>query len=224
MPLDEKDLEQIGKLWDERDKKRSEEFAKTLEGSVSKMLKAHAEASAKQLETFKTETDKKLEGIKVDPPKDPPKDPPGDDSPALRKLQAEQEKLQKALEAQTKRAEEAETKRRADLLQNSVRDALIAQGADPKRVALALPVLKERGTVRLDDKGAPVFTFQRNGYEESLDVTAGAKEWLSTDDGKIYMPPVGTQGTGGGLGGSGGRVGPTGNPEQIALNALANLL
>lgn len=227
MPLDEADIKKITELTTgivtEALKASGTETAKLIDASIGKAIKGLD--IDKKLEGLKTETDKKLEGIKVDPPKDPPKDPPGgDDSPALRKLQAEQEKLQKALEAQTKRAEEAETKRRADLLQNSVRDALIAQGADPKRVALALPVLKERGTVRLDDKGAPVFTFQRNGYEESLDVTAGAKEWLSTDDGKIYMPPVGTQGTGGGLGGSGGRVGPTGNPEQIALNALANLL
>lgn len=199
MPLDEKDLEQIGKLWDERDKKRSEEFAKTLEGSVSKMLKAHAEASAKQLETFKTETDKKLEGIKADPPKDPPKDPPGDDSPALRKLQAEQEKLQKALEAQTKRAEEAETKRRADLLQNSVRDALIAQGADPKRLAIAMSHLTSSGVVKLNDKGEPVFTFAEKWGPEDVAAAEGAKKWLATDEGKFFLPPTGKQGTGDGV-------------------------
>jgi hypothetical protein len=85
-------------------------------------------------------------------------------------------------------------------------------------------VLQSSGRVKLDDKGAPTFVFQRNGYEESLPIADGAKEWVGTDDGKLYMPPVGTQGTGGGLGGSGAKSGgPTTNPLDIVLGALSGL-
>lgn len=223
MPLDATDLEQIGKLIAEAQKKAAEESAKALEAQLAKQAKGLQSETEKRLEALKAETEKRFGEIPK--PTDPPKDPPGnEDSPLLKKLQADLDAMRKQAEAQSKRAEEAEQKRAAELLTSGTRDALIAAGADPKRVHLALPVLQTTGRVKLNDKGVPVMVFQRNGYEETLPIADGAKEWLGTDDGKLYVPPAGTQGTGDGTGGTGGRSGFNGNPEQIALNALANLL
>lgn len=204
MPLDEADIKKITELTTgivtEALKANGAETAKVIDASIGKAIKGLE--IDKKLEGLKTETDKKLEGIKpADPPKDPPKDSPGDieNSPALKKLQAEQEKLLKQLEAQTKRAEEAETKRRQDLLQSTVRDALIAQGADPKRVAIAMSHLSSSGAIKLNDKGEPVFTFAEKWGPEDVAAVDGAKKWLATDEGKFFLPPSGKQGTGDGV-------------------------
>lgn len=202
MALDEADVKRITEMLAEERKAAAAETAKLLEAQLAKLTKGLQTETTKQLESLKTETDKKLEGIKpADPPKDPPKDSPGDieNSPALKKLQAEQEKLLKQLEAQTKRAEEAETKRRQDLLSNTVRDALIAQGADAKRVAIAMSHLTSSGAIKLNDKGEPVFTFAEKWGPEEVAAAEGAKKWLATDEGKFFLPPSGKQGTGDGV-------------------------
>lgn len=203
MPLDDKDLEQIAKLIAAAQTKAAEEADKRLEATIGKAIKAAGVETTKQLEALKAETEKRFGEIPkpADPPDPKAGDKPGDieNSPAFKKLQAEVEASKKQAAEQAKRAEQAEAKRSAELLTNATRDALIASGADPKRVHLALPVLQASGRIKLDDKGAPVMVFQRNGYEEALPVGDGAKEWLGTDDGKVFVPPSGKQGTGDGV-------------------------
>jgi len=203
MALDEADVKRITEMLAEERKAAAAETAKLLEAQLAKLTKGLQTETTKQLEALKTETAAKLEGLKVEPPKGDPKADPktGDieNSPALKKLQAEQEKLLKQLEAQTKRAEEAETKRRQDLLSNTVRDALIAQGADAKRVAIAMSHLTSSGAIKLNDKGEPVFTFAEKWGPEEVAAAEGAKKWLATDEGKFFLPPSGKQGTGDGV-------------------------
>lgn len=203
MPLDEADLAKIGELMDARQKKQAEESEKAttklVEGVVGKAIKALGLDD--KLSALKTETEKKLEGLKPADPDPKPKDDPKEgerfeDSKAFKKLMADQDDLKKKLEAQTKLREEAEAQRQKDLLSNTVRDSLIAAGADASFVPVAMNHLVATGLIKLNDKGEAVFTVAEKWGNEDVPAAEGAKKWLNTSEGKRFMPPTGKQGTG----------------------------
>lgn len=192
MPLDDADKKFISELISTSLNAANEETAKLINGTVTTAIKGLD--LDKKLDSVKTDLDKKLEASppKPDDKGKKPDDKGGqaiDDHPEFKKLQAKVREQEEA-------AARAEADRRANLLRNSVQESLVAGGADPKRTALAIEGIIARGLVRLDDKGQPKFVAQRSWGEELVDPSAGAKEWLSTDDGKLLVPPVGTQGTG----------------------------
>lgn len=206
MPLDDADIEKISGLIGAALKTHGEEQGKATTALVTKATKAAIDG-LKLDDRFKA-YDEKLAAV----PK-PPEGGAGDgagkgtggepgkgDSEtaiALRKLQAELDNERKAREAQTRKAAEAEAARQQELLQNKVRDALVANGANPKLVSVALNDLLARKMVRLNDKGEPVFTFRRSyGADEDVAVGDGAKEWLGTDEGKFFVPATEKKGTG----------------------------
>lgn len=115
----------------------------------------------------------------------------------LEELEAQLAEMRKLIEAQTKRAAEADMQRQKESLRNGVREALIAQGADPRRVHLALPVLQSSGRVKLDGNGEPVFVFPERSGSPEMSAAEGAKRWLSTEDGKFFLPGASGQEIGG---------------------------
>lgn len=212
MPLDDDDKkaieEMIGAAFTGESFTKS--IGKVIEAQVGKAIKA-IDVSKTIGETVPKLIDEKLEALKTElKPKEP--DPPAGgaggagnggagtkpvtDDPEFKKLQVKLAEMEAANKAAAKRAEEAEERRKAELLNNSIRDALIAGGADPKRVPLALPSLKERGIVKLNDEGKPVFLLKREWGDELVAAEDGAKEWLGTEEGKFFVPPKNTQGTG----------------------------
>ena len=146
------------------------------------------------------------------------------DDPEFKRLQAQLADVQKTAQAQAKRAEDAENARKSEALANGVRDALSSSGADAKRLGIALSHLKDRGLIRLTDKGEPAFVFTRDWGEDLVPAAKGAAEWLATEKGKFFVPPSGAQGTGDGVGkktgdGSGGKPA---NAFDLVAGALAS--
>lgn len=116
-------------------------------------------------------------------------------SPELRKLQEQITLLtRQADEARSERdAERART--RDALLRQRVGDALSGVGIEGVRARHALGLLIDaEKRVRWADDGASVL-FRTDAHDE-LDLAAGVREWLKTDDAKLYLPPRGALGSG----------------------------
>lgn len=129
----------------------------------------------------------------------------GDDAVTreLKKLRAQNEESEKA---RVRAIDEAKSERErfaAESRKMSIRDALIANGADPKKVPVALNHLLASGSVKVGADGKAVFATQTKWGPEDLDPTAGTKAWLDSDEGKMFLPPIGNAGTGTGVGGNG---------------------
>jgi hypothetical protein len=113
------------------------------------------------------------------------------------KILAKVAQLEKQVEDEKKAREAAETKSREERVLNSARAALRKAGVPEERVKAAIAVLHNaEGRLRLDDSDRPGLHFQRNGYDEVVEIEKGLDEWLKTDDGKVFLPPRGTEGTG----------------------------
>jgi hypothetical protein len=114
----------------------------------------------------------------------------------------ELKRLQDQITLLTKQAEDARSERDAErarardsLLRQRVTDALSGVGIEGVRArhALGLLVDAER-RVRWAEDGASVL-FRTDAHDD-LDLAAGVREWLKTDDAKLYLPPRGAAGSG----------------------------
>lgn len=197
MALDDADRAEIKKLLTEQltTPEIAGAFAKTIDGAIGKAISG-LDIGAKIKEEFEKNKTPADQTPDADPPKGKDgKTPSVEESPAFRKLQDAFFKAEAA-----RKAEEA--KRKSQALENAVREGLIAGGADPRRVEAAIALLERRGVLKLDDKDTAGFTFRRDyGADEFVPAPAGAKEWLQTEEGKFFLPPTETKGTGGGAGG-----------------------
>lgn len=131
------------------------------------------------------------------------------DSPELRRLNAKLEEQAKQIENEKRARLESEEARKTERLRGATRDALAKAGVSAERIRHAMALLQTDGRIALDDNGTPVMKFAREWGEESIPLDKGLAEWVKTDDGKVYLPATGTQGTGGGAGGTGGQSGST---------------
>ena len=105
--------------------------------------------------------------------------------------------LEQRLQASEKAREEAEAARRRDALESGARDALLKAGVSADRVRHALAVLKTDGHLDHDKDGKPGWKGKdRFGVDTLLPLDEGAAAWVKSDDGKHYLPPVQTRGTG----------------------------
>lgn len=173
-------------------------LGKTLEQTLAK----HAEAERKAL-------DEKLEKLKGGDP-DPEKDKGGkeksDGDPVLLGKLRE---MEQRLEDEKKAREQAEAQRKDAALDGAARAALAKAGIPADRAAHAMAFLRaqrvgEHPLIGHDDKGAPVFRVDKGTYVDTLSLEDGLKGWAESTDGKLYMPPKGTQGDGSGNGGRSG--------------------
>lgn len=215
MPLEDKDLETIKGLIKADGEERATAMAKEIEKTVGKAVKGLKLADTIKAEIAKLapaaddgdddDADGDDDDVVPPEPKTKRNTKGGDggpaDTPELRKLRSEVEKVRKHAEAQQKRADDAEAARMAEKLSTNVRDALIAAGVDAKRVRTAFNDLRAEGRIKLNDKGEPVFVYRRDWGDEEVAIDAGAKEFVKTDDGKQFLPPTNGRGTGEGGGG-----------------------
>jgi hypothetical protein len=111
-------------------------------------------------------------------------------------------KLQEQIASLTKQAEDARSERDAErarardsLLRQRVTDALSGVGIEGVRArhALGLLVDAEKRT-RWSDDGETIL-FRTDAHDE-VDLATGLREWLKTDDAKLYLPPRGAAGSG----------------------------
>lgn len=155
--------------------------------------------------------------IKTEPAPADPK-PPGVD-PQVAELREQLESLQ----AERKEAQEAARRER---VQNQVQRSLINAKAAPERVGVAMSYLLSNGQVAHQDDGSIVFVGQdKYGQTVHKPLDKGIEEFLSSDTGKMFLPPRPVQGSGSGggnpFGVSGGR---DTNPEALAKSALSRFL
>jgi hypothetical protein len=91
----------------------------------------------------------------------------------------------------------------------ALRDHLGKLGVKPELMRGAVAILRE--STRQDDKtGEWSYVAQRDGYTEELDLGAGAKDWIGTDEGKAHVAAPATP-----------RPGGTGMPRVIGGNGGA---
>lgn len=157
------------------------------------------------------------------PPADkkPPADPDAD--PQLAALQAQVATLTTQNQQSADRAKAAEASSKADRLQGGVRQALLDSGVPSKHVGAALTVVMSEGNFSLDDAGAVVFEQPAEfGGTEMVAVDAGAQAFLSTDVGRIFLPP--TSSPENSEGPTGVDAHNVGDPGQILTNALNNIM
>lgn len=117
-----------------------------------------------------------------------------------------------ALEKAGKEEREKLQKEKADLLAKQEKSEILSalQGASAVQPAHALAVLKSLGRVVRNDDGDMIFNMPREAagekYEEPMSLSEGVKEWLGTDEGKVYAPPKGAEGSGASASQGGGKT------------------
>jgi hypothetical protein len=122
--------------------------------------------------------------------------------PQAQQASPELRKLQEQITLLTRQAEEARSERDAErarardsLLRQRVTEALSGVGIEGVRArhALGLLVDAER-RVRWSDDGDSIL-FRTDAHDE-LDLAGGVREWLKSEDAKLYLPPRGAAGSG----------------------------
>jgi hypothetical protein len=139
---------------------------------------------------------------------------------AERKAKASEDE---ALQMKTESAKEKERGALTSALQGKIKPALL-----PAAVSL---LYNERHMIKRNKDGDIVFEMKRKDYIDELTVEEGVLEWLTTPEGKEYVPPVVAGGTGDkdGAKDGGGRKGildkmTTGTADErtnAALNVIA---
>jgi len=138
------------------------------------------------------------------------------ESPEVRAMRRELDELkQKSQEAEAK-AKEAEALNKKQQLRAMTSETLAKHGgmkADAARRAIAL--LEADGRIKYDDDDQPIFV----GEDGDIKLEQGIKDWLKTEDGKSFLPPRGTQGSGERPGAGKPNTGNPGQPSRAELGA-----
>lgn len=114
----------------------------------------------------------------------------GKDDPRVAALEAKFEQERAAREA-------SEKARARDQLETAAREALVKSGVPADRVKHALAVLKTEGTLDFGADGKGGWKGKdRYGVDALLTPEEGAAAWVKSDDGKHFLPPVQTRGSG----------------------------
>ncbi|MEL6346888.1 MAG: hypothetical protein AAFV53_27495 [Myxococcota bacterium] len=148
----------------------------------------------------------------------------GEPSAEVLRLQERQQELERKLREQEQEAAASAQRERDSRLDGALRSALSKHNIPADRHDLVIPVLRNMKTadgkpvLYFDDAGKPLWTAQRKGYTDKLNVEDGIAEWAKTDVAKVYIPASGKQGAGGGGGESPG----DGGGGVTSMDALAN--
>jgi len=114
-----------------------------------------------------------------------------------KRFEAERQKWAQELEAERQQREDEKAKRLRDEERSALTSALHDAGVTGAAARAATALLyTEENRVRRDDDGSIVFVASEEWGEVELGLTDGLKKWLDTDDGKTFMPPRGTSGSG----------------------------
>lgn len=120
---------------------------------------------------------------------------PAPPSPELKKLQDQISVLTKQAEdARSERDAERARSRDAQLRQR-VTEALSSVGIEGVRARHALGLLVDAERRVRWAEGGDDIVFRTDTHDD-LDLSAGIREWLKTDDAKLYLPPRGAAGSG----------------------------
>lgn len=182
---------------------------KRLLNQIQELLKAQqkpAPAPAEEEEEEEVEeTDEVAEETTDEEPKPAKKPAAPAKKPGLTKAEIQAKKAMekiKAVERERKAEKEKAELREKELAEReektATQAALTQAGAINQKQALA--VLKAEGRIKRGDDGELIFVMPRDiageKFDEELPLADGIKEWLSSDEGKIYAPPRGAEGSG----------------------------
>ena len=122
----------------------------------------------------------------------PPAQPPRD--PEVTALKRQLTEMKNKLSAQDAEREAERTAARDLRMRTALSDRLAAHGIDAKRVKHAVGFLVDaEKLVSVDASGSLVF---KASDGEMIDLESGLREWVASDDGKLYLPPRGVAGSG----------------------------
>lgn len=126
-------------------------------------------------------------------PTESAKPAPVEEAPAYKSLLKRLGDMEKSFATERRAREEAEARAADQRLRTTLGDALTKVGVEPRYVRQAIALLVDADKrVALSDDGQIVF---RDGGAE-LDLAAGLKDWIKTDEAKIYLAPRGASGSG----------------------------
>ncbi len=192
--------------------KRFKKFEKSLLGTIETVLNKRDEALL----------------AKLAPPSEPPKEPKPNEpvpsaDPVIAGLQQQVEELKADNARKDAIAASEREQRRSSALRQHLAHALVKGGMDAGRARHAVGFLvdvEKRVKYAADETDELVFV---DGDEE-LELAAGLKAWLKSDDAKLYLPPRGVAGSGDRGGGS-TRPQTPGQPDRAAVsNALLRVM
>jgi hypothetical protein len=194
--------------------KRFKKFEKNLLGTIESLLNKRDEGLLAKLKPA------------PEPPKEPQENEPaatGTD-PVIAGLQQQIEELKADNARKDAIAANERDQRRNSALRQRLTDELIKGGTDATRARHAVGFLvdvEKRVKYAADDSDELVFA----AGDEELDVGAGIKAWLKSEDGKLYLPPRGVAGSGDRGGGVARPPAPPGQPDRTAVShALLRVL
>lgn len=195
MPLDEDDKKVVQDLI--KAAFTGEDFTKAVSGTVEatvgkaiKGLKLDEQIGAALTKALEAHKPKEQE------PESPKEGGAGKPDPAALRLQSELEQVKKQLKDEADARKAAEEARKTERLHTAVRDALAKAGVPADRMKHALALLQAEGRLAYGEGDVPGLKFVRPWGEEILPAEKAAAEWVQSDDGKVYLPAKGTQGTG----------------------------
>lgn len=128
------------------------------------------------------------------------KDEGGAADPRVAAMERKLAEVEAAHKAALQAAADEKAKARTSALHTAAREALIKAGADPARIHLAMPAITAAGQLDYDGDRPGWRGKDHLGLDAVLDMDAAAKAWLATSDGKLFVPPADTRGTGDGNG------------------------
>jgi hypothetical protein len=204
---DEKDEDKTGESG-----VNSEEVERQIDEKVNKAISNHLTRFRTAFEKEQAKTFSALLGEAVGPINEtlkalaerPEPTPPaggegegGKDDLERKRLEAQIKDLEaRAVRAEQEREQERATRAREEE-RNELSKALGEQGITGarQRAAMALLYTEEQRVVR-DDDNAIRFTVPKGGYVDEVPLSDGIAEWLKTEEGKTFLPPRGSHGSG----------------------------
>jgi hypothetical protein len=142
-----------------------------------------------------------------------------EDHPLVKGLQKRLSELETSTKAAHESAAAEKAKSRDAEMRRRLSDSLASHGVDSARMKHAIGYLVDaQKMVRLSEDGETiVFKDESDG---DLDLATGLKAWVKTDDGKLYIPPRGAQGSGD----RGGATPAKSNDPNVTRENAASLL
>jgi chromosome segregation ATPase len=192
---------------DDEQKQREAEETKKADERIAEIANRAAADHAKRLTAkFEKELKDRDERIATlmaerEPKKDPqqPATPPAGATPAearLRELEARIAERDRKLDEADKERKAVELQRQADEERNATVQALADAGVTGKAQKGALAVLMADKRIGRDEAGRVCFLVPKEGYVEKTPVDDGIKDWVNSEEGQLYLPAKGIQGSG----------------------------
>lgn len=221
--IEVKKQEDAKKAADEADKALEARISKTVNGAITAHMKRQEPGLTKaDLASFLDERDAKKAELDEEKRKAAAAGGSGkggaDNAPEIAKLQKELAEIKKKAEAAEAKGAEQEKKQQLADDKSTIAKTLEAAGVTVAgRARAAMNHLLSEGLVkRVDDR---LVGIDKDGDEQDLADTI--TDFLKTDDGKIFLPPTGSAGSGSDKNRGGGNGKAAKNSKERAGNALS---